>query len=106
MRCAAFAARPRRVHFPASIFPVLVLSIVTVPKCYSSFCGKVFAFTPALRSGRSCGIGTASRPPKLRGELESRLAFNWRSGDAEFFHPAAQRVGMEGEDLRRAVGTI
>ena len=30
----------------------------------------------------------------------------WRSGDAELFHSAAERVGMEGEDLRRAVGAV
>ena len=30
----------------------------------------------------------------------------WRSGDAELFHSAAERVGMKGEDLRRAVGAI
>ncbi|HZV05251.1 MAG TPA: hypothetical protein VE999_09235 [Gemmataceae bacterium] len=38
----------------------LGLSIVAMPKCYSSFCGKVCAFTPALRSWRSCCIGTAN----------------------------------------------
>ena len=30
----------------------------------------------------------------------------WRSGDAELFHSAAKRVGMEGEDFRRAVGAV
>ena len=32
--------------------------------------------------------------------------FLWCSGDAELFHSAAERVGMEGEDLRRALGAV
>ena len=40
------------------------------------------------------------------GEWELRLAMTPRSGNAELFHSAAQRIGMEGENLRRAVGTI
>ena len=77
-----------------------------VPKCYSSFCGKVFGFTPALRSWRSCCIGTTIPTLKLLGEWSSRLAFLRRSGDAELFHSAAERVGMKSEDLRRAVRAI
>ena len=39
-------------------------------------------------------------------EWSSRLAFIGLSGDAELFHSATERVGMEGEDLRRAVGAV
>jgi len=70
------------------------------------FADKVFAFTPALRSWRGCCIGSAKQIPKLMIEWSSRLAFIGRSGDAELFHSAAERVGMEGEELRRAVGAL
>ena len=96
---------PRRVPFPASIFQVSALSIVPALKC-SSFCGKVFRFTPALRSSRSCCIGTAKQILKLMCEWSSRLAFLGRSGDAELLHSATERVRMEDEDFRCALGTV
>ena len=73
---------PRRAHFPASIFPDSVLSIVPAPNCCSSFCGKVFAFTLALRSWRRCYTGTTNQTLKFMGEWSSRLAFPGRSGRA------------------------
>ena len=66
----------------------------------------MFVFTPALRSWQGWCIGTAKQIPKLMIEWSSRLAFIGLSGDAELFHSATERVGMEGEDLRRAVGAV
>ena len=77
------------------------LSFVDRPgaEMLQSFCGKVFAFTPALRSWRSCCIGTANQTLKPMVELTITVGLHVHSGDAELFHSAAERVGMKGEDL-------
>ena len=55
---------------------------------------------------RGCCIGTATQPHKLRLEATSRLAFMPRSHDAELFHSAAERIGVEVQDLRSAARAV
>ena len=72
----------------------------------TSSCGRGFRFTPALRLWQSCCGGTENQTIEGMGEWKLRLDRTRRSGNAELFHSAAQRTGMEGENLRRAVGAI